>query len=84
METDHSAAERVKQLEADVLVYRDALQMCFFGDGTTYYGLSYNDTMDTVLSVATNVSVVKPYISTERVQSLEIQKQRFIIGLYDK
>jgi len=26
IETDHSAAERVKQLEADVLVYRDTLQ----------------------------------------------------------
>ena len=26
MEIDHSAAERVKQLEAEVLVYRDALQ----------------------------------------------------------
>lgn len=26
MEIDHSAAERVKQLEADVLVYRDALR----------------------------------------------------------
>jgi hypothetical protein len=25
MEIDHSAAERVKQLEAEVLVYRDAL-----------------------------------------------------------